>query len=54
MSECGCRFGCTGDDVAVHHGWFRCTPQSRAMLAEERKTAATLEDRRDTLGGAAR
>jgi hypothetical protein len=36
---------CTGDDVAVHNGWFRCTPESRAMLAQERKRleAAELE-----------
>jgi hypothetical protein len=27
---------CTGGDVAVHYGWFRCTPESRLLLAEER------------------
>jgi hypothetical protein len=35
---------CSGDDVA-QHGWFRCTPESRAMLAEERESLATDEAR---------
>lgn len=37
-----CQFGCTGDDMAVHYGWFRCTPQSRAMLVEERAQLAEV------------
>lgn len=41
MDVCG--FGCTGDDVAVHNGWFRCTPESRAMLVDERAKLAADE-----------
>lgn len=37
-SDCG--FGCTGDDVALHNGWFRCTPTSRVLLAMERRKLA--------------
>jgi len=35
IDDAGC--GCSGDDVALHHGWYRCTPESRALLAQERK-----------------
>lgn len=38
-----CRFGCSGDDVKVHYGWFRCTPESRAILVEQRKRLAADE-----------
>lgn len=38
MDVCG--FGCTGDDVAVHNGWYRCTPESRKLLAIERQCLA--------------
>jgi hypothetical protein len=40
----GCRFGCTGDDVTVHYGWFRCNPESRAMLADEHRQLAEAEE----------
>ncbi len=40
-----CELGCTGDDKAVHYGWFRCTRESRAILAEERKKLAAEEEK---------
>lgn len=38
-----CKFGCVGDDVALHYGWFHCTPKSRALLAQERAKLAADE-----------
>ena len=35
-----CQFGCTGDDVNTHFGWYRCSPESRALLAIERQQLA--------------
>jgi hypothetical protein len=39
-----CEYGCSGDDEAIHNGWYRCTPESRAILAEERAKLARLSD----------
>ena len=35
---------CEPDEVTTHFGWFRCTPESRAMLAEERIALAIAEE----------
>ena len=34
---------CEPDEVTTHFGWFRCTPESRALLAEERIAIAEEE-----------